>query len=128
MTTELERLAREQYVLLTTFRKSGEGVSTPIWAASTGSELVVWTPRDSGKVKRLRRDPRVQVAACDFRGSTTHGATVSGKARLLDDAETDRVRALIRDKYGIVGWLSVYGSILRGGRKRTVGVAISLDS
>lgn len=127
MATELERLAREQYILLTTFRKNGEGVSTPIWVAADNGELVVWTPRDSWKVKRLRRDPRVEVTACDFSGRKSHGGTISGKARLLDDAGSDRARTAIRDKYGVIGWLSVYGSILRGGKKRTVGVAITLN-
>lgn len=127
MSTELERLAREQYILLTTFRKNGEGVSTPIWLGADDGELVVWTPRDSWKVKRLRRDPRVEVTACDFSGKKTHGATVTGTGRLLDDEGSDRVRSLIRGKYGIMGWISVFGSILRGGKRRTIGVAIELD-
>ncbi|MGH3949523.1 MAG: PPOX class F420-dependent oxidoreductase [Pseudonocardiaceae bacterium] len=127
MASELERLAGEKYVQLTTFRKSGEGVPTPIWAVANGDELFVWTPRDSGKVKRIRRDGHVEITACDALGRITHGATVPGQARLLDDKATDRVRTLIGKKYGLFGWLSVYGSMLRGGRQRTVGVAIKLD-
>ncbi|MQA63092.1 MAG: PPOX class F420-dependent oxidoreductase [Actinophytocola sp.] len=127
MTTELDRLAREKYFMLTTFRKSGEAVSTPLWAVRDGGELFVWSERDSGKVKRIRNNARVEVTACDLRGRQTHGATVAGFARLLDDAETDQVRKLIGRKYGVVGFVSVVGSILRGGKKRTIGVAITLD-
>lgn len=127
MPTALERLADEKYVQLTTFRRDGRAVPTPIWAVAENGELYVWTPRDSGKVKRIRNNGRVEVTACDLRGSRTHGATASGTARLLDDAETDRVRKLIGRKYGVIGLLSVTGSILRGGKQRTVGVGITLD-
>ncbi|GAA5114621.1 PPOX class F420-dependent oxidoreductase [Haloechinothrix salitolerans] len=127
MPTALRRLADEKYVQLTTFRRDGTPVPTPIWAVADDGELFVWTERNSGKVKRLRNNPRVEVTACDLRGKRTHGESVSGTARLLDDAETDRVRKLLGRKYGVLGFLGVVGSILRGGKKRTIGVGITLD-
>lgn len=83
MHTELDRLATEKYLLLTTFRKDGRGVSTPVWAARYGEELVVRTPAEAGKVKRIRRNGTVQVAPCDIRGRA-RGQSVPGRARLLD--------------------------------------------
>lgn len=127
MPTELDRLARAQYVQLTTFRKSGEPVPTPVWAVSDGRELFVWAERESWKVKRVRNNPRVEVTACDLRGKKTHGPTVSGNARLLGDVETDRVRKLLGGKYGITGFIAVVGSVIRGGKKRTIGIGITLD-
>jgi PPOX class probable F420-dependent enzyme len=125
MSRDYERLASEKYILLTTFRRSGEPVATPIGVAGDGGDLVVWTDRESGKVKRIRRDPTVEVQACDVRGRTTHGAAVRGKARTLDCAGSDRVRRALARKYGVVGWVGTFLSGLRGGR-RMVGVAITL--
>ena len=128
MTSELERLAAEKYLMLTTFRKNGDAVSTPVWAGRDGDELTVWTERESGKVKRIRNDGRVELAACDVRGRNVKGATVSGQARVLDDAGTRRVRASIERKYGLIGKVTMLFSRLRGGTERTVGLAIAVTA
>lgn len=127
MGSEVARLAGEQYLLLTTFRKSGAPVSTPVWAGRDGDELTVWTERQAGKVKRIRNDSRVQLTGCDVRGKRTHGATVSGTARVLDEAGSQRVRDSIARKYGLLGRATMFFSQLRGGRERTVGLAIAVD-
>ncbi|MBN6041699.1 PPOX class F420-dependent oxidoreductase [Amycolatopsis sp. 195334CR] len=126
MASELERLAAEKYVVVTTFRKNGTPVPTPVWIARHDGELVLWSERTAGKVKRLRNDPRVAVQASDFGGKKTHGDKVSGKARLLDDDETEQVRSAIARTYGIVGRVTMFFSRLRG-RQRTIGIAITLD-
>src|SRR5215475_405959 len=68
MTSAIERLDAEHYVSLTTFRRDGTAVPTPVWLAGDGTALYVWTPTRSGKVKRIRRRPEVTLAACDARG------------------------------------------------------------
>lgn len=78
--TDLDRLSAEKYVLLTTFRKDGRAVSTPVWAVRDGDALAVWTASDTGKVKRIRRDSRVTVAPCDVRGRP-HGEAIPGTRR-----------------------------------------------
>lgn len=113
-----------QFVALTTFRKDGTPVTSPLWAALDGDELLMWTPTDSWKVKRLRRNPKVVVQACDRSGKTLHGAAVSGTAEVLDAAGTERARKVVQDKYGLLGWLIMKGSLLRRGRAGTVGLAI----
>lgn len=127
MASELDRLAAEKYVMVTTFRKNGTPVATPVWAARDGDELVLWSQREAGKIKRIRNNPEVVVQACDLRGKTTHGAEVPGKARLLDDDVTERVRSTIARKYGITGQVTMFFSRLRG-KQHTIGVAISFDS
>ncbi|MGW4060599.1 PPOX class F420-dependent oxidoreductase [Amycolatopsis sp. NPDC004747] len=127
MTTETDRLAAERYVVLTTFRRDGRAVPTPIWVAGRDGELVLWSVRDTGKVKRIRNDGRVEVQACDVRGRKTHGAKVSGRARLLDAAETEQVRRAIARKYGVVGRVTMFFSKLRGPADRTVGIAVKVD-
>ncbi|MET7989486.1 PPOX class F420-dependent oxidoreductase [Amycolatopsis sp. NPDC005232] len=126
MPTEPDRFAGEKYVVLTTFRRDGRAVPTAVWFGLDGDELLVYSERKAGKVKRLRNSGRVEVQASDVRGRT-HGPTVAGTARLLDDAGTERVRKAIRRHYPLVGPVSMFFSKLRGGPQRTIGIAVKLD-
>ncbi|MFE3599419.1 PPOX class F420-dependent oxidoreductase [Streptomyces sp. NPDC059096] len=125
--TTLDDLARSRYVSLTTYRKNGTGVATPVWHAVDGGELFVWTRSDSWKVKRLRADPRVVVAVCDVRGRIAPGApTAEGTARLLEGAELDRVLKLIARKYTWQFWLvDVPARIARRGKRPHTGIVVS---
>lgn len=114
-----------KYVQLTTFRKDGTPVASPLWAAADGSTLLMWTETDSWKVKRIRRDPHVVVQACDVRGKNLQGQPVEGTATVLDAAGTDRARNAIKKKYGILGWILVKASLLRRGKSGTVGISIT---
>lgn len=114
-----------QYVALTTFRKNGTAVVTPLWAAMDAEHMVMWTVTDSWKVKRIRRDPRVLVQACDARGKKMFGQVVEGTAEILDAPGTERVRVAIKKKYGIVGVITVKLSELRRGKRGTVGLSIT---
>ncbi|MCM0673900.1 PPOX class F420-dependent oxidoreductase [Micromonospora phytophila] len=123
--TTLDRLAAEKYLLLTTFRKDGRAVPTPVWAVRDGDALAVWTVADSGKVKRIRRSGEVTVAPCDVRGRP-HGEAVPAHATLYDPAGTRRVGELIKRKYRLIGRLSLLGSRLRRGQSGTVGIRITI--
>ena len=125
MASEVERLGTGKYVLVTTFRKSGAPVATPVWVARDGDELVIWSVLDTGKIKRIRNNSAVELAECDFRGNPS-GPTVKGTARLLEGQDSDRARQLIRSKYGFIGWASFLGSRIRRGKTGSVGVAINL--
>lgn len=93
-------LADEQYVNLETFKRDGNGVKTPVWAAPLDGKLVVMSAGDAFKVKRLRRDPHARVAACDFRGNV-RGPWLEGTGRILEgDADRERAHAALREKYG----------------------------
>jgi len=124
--TVLDRLTGGKYLLVTTFRKDGTPVPTPVWVVRDGDAPAVWTPAVSGKVKRIRRDPQVEVAPCDFKGKPD-GPPVTGRAEILDAAGSARVRALVRRRFGVTGWLVVTGSLLRRGRHGTVGIRITVD-
>lgn len=89
-------LRRENYIDLVTFRRSGAPVHTPVWFAEDGGKLYVMTRSDSGKFKRLRNNPRVEVAPSSIRGKVT-GPPVPGTAQVTGDSE--RARQLIRKKY-----------------------------
>lgn len=126
MTEQPDQLAEAKYLLLTTFRKDGRAVPTPVWFAADGAEFVVWTAATSGKVKRIRRDGAVTIAPCDLRGNP-RGEAVGAHARLLDATGTERVRRLISRRYGPLGWVSVAASRLFRGADGTVGLAITPD-
>ena len=121
-----EDFAGASYVSLTTFRKDGTGVSTPVWFAEDGGELFIWTLSDSWKVKRLRNDSRVVVTVCDARGRIADGAvSAEGTARLLD--ETGAIRKLLSRKYTWRFWLVDWpATIVRLGKRPHTGIAVSI--
>jgi uncharacterized protein len=125
MASEVDRLTAGKYVLVTTFRKNGTPVPTPVWVVRDGDELVIWSAVDTGKIKRIRNNATVELTACDMRG-TPSGPSVTGEARILDAERTEAARRLLRAKYGLIGWATVFGSTVRRGRKGSVGVAITL--
>ncbi|MER7888898.1 PPOX class F420-dependent oxidoreductase [Micromonospora sp. NPDC048909] len=123
--TTLDRLSAEKYILLTTFRKDGQPVPTPVWAVRDGNGLAVWTAADSGKVKRIRNNGTVTVGPCDVRGHP-HGVPVPAHASLYDSAGSRRIRGLLKHKYRVLGRLTLLGSRLRRGEGGTVGIRIEL--
>lgn len=101
--TALLDLADEHFISLTTFRRTGAPVSTPVWIARDGDTLIVTTPSKSGKVKRLRNSSRVELVPCGRMGAVKEGAVaVSGVAEILeDDVDIERLTAVFRKTYGL---------------------------
>lgn len=92
----LARFAEQQTVLLTTYRRDGTPVATPVSIAVEGERAFVRTYASDGKVGRLRRNPAVTVAPCTVRGRAT-GRAIDARARLLAGEESARAgRALVR--------------------------------
>jgi uncharacterized protein len=94
--SDFSHLRREKYIDLVTYRKSGVPVHTPVWFAEEAGKLYVMTRSDSGKAKRLRNNPHVEVAPSTIRGKVT-GPAVAGVAAVFHDPE--HARRLIRKKY-----------------------------
>ena len=101
--TNVEKLAQfsnRKYLNLVTYRRSGAAVPTPMWFVEEDGVLYVRTPARSGKVKRLRNNPRVRVVPSDGRGNPK-GAWIEGRARVVvDGAQAHRVNRLVHRKYG----------------------------
>ena len=97
-------LTDEKYLLLTTYRKSGVGVSSPVWAADLGNGTVgFWTSSGSGKAKRLAHTDKVTVQPCDVRGRPRPGTQpVETTARVVTGAELDLISQKIVAKYGFM--------------------------
>jgi PPOX class probable F420-dependent enzyme len=92
-------LEGHSYARLTTFRESGEPVSTPVWFAPGPDCVQVFTDVRSGKVRRIRNDPRVALAPSDFRGRP-RGEEVRAEARIMAGAEHETADRALREKYG----------------------------
>lgn len=92
-------LARERTISLTTFRRDGTPVSTPVWVVSDdGRRLLVSSPERTWKVRRIRANPDVLVAPSSFRGRE-RGSRIHARATVRDDLP---IEDLLREKYG---WL-----------------------
>lgn len=95
-----EALAGEEYALMVTFRRSGRPVATPMWFGFEGGRVYVRSLADAGKVKRLRRDPRVRVAPCSLRGNPT-GPFSEGIGRILGADEEQLAESALDRHYGL---------------------------
>jgi uncharacterized protein len=104
--TTLDSLDGQWAVLLTTFRRDGRAVGTPVSIAVDGGRGYVRSPGNAGKVKRLRNDPRVELAPCTARGRPT-GPAVPAVARRLDGDEARRAAALLRRRHPVLQGLLV---------------------
>ncbi|MFG2821647.1 PPOX class F420-dependent oxidoreductase [Kitasatospora sp. NPDC048365] len=123
----LDALTRARYVSLTTYRKDGTPVATPVWHVVDDGLLYVWTEADSWKVKRLRRDPRAKVVVCDVRGRIKPGAAEApGTGRVLDADGKEKVRRLLGRKYLMARVGNVYATVT-GRRRRRPIVALEIS-
>lgn len=100
-TTSFAPLLKERYVSLTTFRKNGAAVATPVWFVERNGTLSIGTGATAGKVKRIRHSGRVTLAPCTARGQVL-GPPVEGKASILgDQEEIARAHTALASKYGM---------------------------
>lgn len=119
-------LASERYVNLETFKKDGNGVKTPVWAAEFDGKLVVVTDGTSFKVKRIRNNPKIRLAPCDQRGKV-HGAWVDGEARIIEDAaHAARAHDALKKKYGWQMWILDVMSKISGRYRRRALLELSV--
>ncbi len=123
-----EDFAAAKYISLTTFRKDGTGVATPVWFAEDGGKLYIWTRSDSWKVKRLRNDKRVAVTVCDARGNIAAGApSAEGTAELLGADAMAAIRRLLSRKYTWQFWLVDWpATLVRLGKRPHTGIVVTV--
>ena len=103
-----DELRQHKCVSLTTYRKNGEPVPTPVWFAWENGRLYVATEPGSGKVRRIRNNPDVQLAPCTQRGKLT-GPTMKGVAQILSADHGEQVKAALKRKYG---WMMRVGNVV----------------
>ncbi len=109
-------LEGHKYVSLTTYRRSGAKVSTPVWFVQRDSRVYVWTMATSGKVRRLRNNPNVALAPCKVGGEPL-GPYLEGVATMSEDDSSEELNKTFRSKYGMLMVLDKVATRLRH-RKR----------
>jgi uncharacterized protein len=98
----VESLGNERYVSITSFRRDGTPVATPVWVVAHAGRLYVWTGSQTGKARRIRNNPEVRLAACTARGNVI-GPAMQARAVIVPAAERPEVWSRLRAKY----WLQL---------------------
>lgn len=124
-------IAAEKHVSLTTVRRSGDIVVSPVWIAPlAGGKAGFITDGTSGKVKRLRNNDAVTMQACSMRGAVVPGSpVVSGTAIVVEGSEFEAVERAITTKYGVVARIVGIGSAIKklfGRPNSSVGIVITI--
>lgn len=124
----------EKYVSLTTTKKNGDTVSSPVWiAALAGGALGFTTDSTSGKVKRIRNFPEVTLQPCNSRGVVKDGSSpVAATATVVTESDVDAVAAAINAKYGMMvkvmgAVYAVRGLFSRGPKSSRAAVRLELS-
>jgi len=94
----IDQFAGHKYLSLETYRKSGAAVRTPVWFAEKDGKLYLYTLADSGKVKRIRNNPRVRAVPSDFRGNPL-GEWIEGEAHILSPEDARTANRQLNQKY-----------------------------
>lgn len=117
-----------KYINLRSFKKDGSPVDTPVWFAGVAPErLVVFTVATSYKVKRIRRNPNVEIARCDVRGKLL-GPWSPATCRALDD-EPDRIKRAydaLNARYGLLMRIGTVFATISGRVKNRLVLEITL--
>lgn len=94
-------LEGHQFMNLTTYRRNGQTVATPVWFARDGNKLYVMTVNNTGKVKRIRNNGHVRIAPSDRRGKPL-GNDLTGLARVLPAERARAASQVLGQKYGLM--------------------------
>ncbi len=112
-----------KYINVETYRRSGEGVRTPVWFVESGGVYYILTRGDSGKVKRLRHNQAMKIAPCKMNGEVT-GSWFEAEGSFVESEETLKaVKGLFDEKYGAISRITNLFSRMQ--RKKRVFIKVS---
>lgn len=121
----MKPLHKASYILLSTKKRDGSFVATPVWCAGDEHTIYAFSAGDAGKVKRLRNFRECKIAACTVLGkrlSEDHSAT----AYLLNAEERVIAHRSLVEKYGLQMRLLDLGATLTGRKKTRAFIRIEL--
>lgn len=107
-----ELLANQKYMLLTSFRKDGTGVATPVWFVFTSGKIFFSTTSKAWKVKRIQNNPKVEVCPCSIKGKVL-GKSCEAEAHILEGSDAQEAKSHLQKKYGIMYTFLRFGSWLK---------------
>ncbi|GAA6526325.1 PPOX class F420-dependent oxidoreductase [Intrasporangium sp. DVR] len=129
LSRRLDEIAAHRYLSVTTFRRSGQPVATPMWVARSGDAVVLISVDGQGKTRRLAHTRRVELRPCDVRGRVAADAPVwHGTATLVRDPRgVDEVRRAMSAKYPLARIGNVAEDLLGRfmQRKPRVGIRVT---
>lgn len=117
------QFARQRYLNMESYKKSGQPVSTPLWFAEQDSTFYIYSAANAGKVMRIRNNPKVRIVPCDLRGKPK-GEWVEARARVLDERGAALGDRLLTQKYGWMKRIGDFFSKLRQRRKVVIALEI----
>jgi PPOX class probable F420-dependent enzyme len=127
---DLEACFGGRYLSVTSFKRDGTGVATPLWFVSDGRRLFALTDLHSAKVRRIRRNPHVLVAPCRAHGKLRSEPLPARAEVLTTTPDLERVQKLLLKRYKLSYRLVmlVYrlGRRLRGQRSVADGAALAI--
>jgi hypothetical protein len=98
---KLSQFENQKYLKIETYRKNGQAVQTPVWFVRRETEFFIWTQAVSGKVKRLRNNPKVRIMPCGQRGEEK-GEWVDTRGIIVDTDEAQSAEKWFNQKYGLL--------------------------
>jgi uncharacterized protein len=120
----------ERFLSVTSFKRDGTPVATPVWFVSDGKRLYALTDLHSAKVWRIRRHPRVLVAACRANGELLTGQVPARAEVLTATEDLDYVQKLLLKRYRISYRVVMLGyrlgRLFRGRRSVADGAALAI--
>jgi PPOX class probable F420-dependent enzyme len=129
-TADLETLFPGRYLSITSFKRDGTGVATPVWFVSDGARLFAFTDLQSLKIRRIRRNPHVLVASCRVNGKLRREPVAARAEVLTATAELQRVQKLLlaryKVSYRVVMLFYRLGRRLRGKQSVADGAALAI--
>jgi PPOX class probable F420-dependent enzyme len=128
--TDLEARFPGRYISVTSFKRNGAAVATPVWAVSDRKRLFALTDLHSAKVRRIHRNPHVLVAPCRVDGKLRDKPTAARAEVLTSTAELERVQKLLlaryKVSYRVVMLFYRLGRRLRGKQSVADGAALAI--
>lgn len=102
-------LKDQEYCLLTTFKKNGDPVPTPMWFVLEDEAVYMTTRGGSWKIKRLKRDPAVTIGPCSSSGRP-RGEMLPAQGSVLEEPDDiERWAKALNKKYGLKKKLIDFG-------------------
>jgi len=111
--SEIQNWDSKKHIALETYRKNNLAVKTPVWFVVHNNLIYVITRDKTGKIRRLRNNPSVRIAQCNFFGKPS-GNWISGNARFTTDEETKIALNLRKKKYGLMDTIARFASRKKG--------------
>lgn len=123
---DLVQLKYGKHISIKTFRKNGKGVAMPVWFLEENHKFYICTGGATFKVRRIRNDSNVQIAACGSNGSLT-GEFFDGKARIMANNEVGNIYSLFRKKYSGFKMWNFFANLGKKEEKKHIYLEITLN-